>query len=424
MKLTNKSHKLMSFFHKYNCLPEIKQTKTTNAIFKKLFYEIEEAANFVSYTKSQMGTSFYKLRIKKIDSVNQIFKPTTFNVNAFPDKIREHIDEYSLSSLTYSFRLFERDITIHFLIEDDNPEIYIEKYNTYVDHILTWLYIVNEYASQECSKTLTIFIYHTSLTKELPGSPIEILDENNVNTAFTRSCLKTAEIVVFRKEEWFKVLMHETFHNFGLDFSDMNNSECNSIILSIFPVNSEVNLFEAYTEFWARIMNVLFCSYFNTKNKKNVNEFLANTEYFINYESIYSFFQLVKVLGFMNVEYTDLYEKTSVSEDVRKTLYKEDTNVLSYYVITTILIYNYQSFLNWCKTNNTSLLQFKKTNASQRSFCDFIQKKYKSPKMLDAIDCSDTFFKKVKTKRAKSTSKKEELSFITNNLRMTICELG
>jgi hypothetical protein len=423
MKLTNKSHKLMSFFHKYNCLPEIKQTKTTNAIFKKLFYEIEEAANFVSYTKSQMGDSFYKLRIKKIDNVNQIFKPSTFNVNAFPDEIREHIDEYSLSSLTYSFRLFERDITIHFLIEDENPEIHIEKYNTYVDHILTWLYIVNEYASQECSKKLTIFIYHTSLTKELPESPIEILDENNVNTAFTKSCLKTAEIVVFRKEEWFKVLMHETFHNFGLDFSDMNNSECKAIILSIFPVNSEVNLFEAYTEFWARIMNVLFCSYFNTKNKKNINEFLANTEYFINYESIYSFFQLVKILGFMNLEYTDLYEKTSVSEDLRKTLYKEDTNVLSYYVITTILIYNYQSFLNWCKTNNTSLLQFKKTNASQRSFCDFIQKKYKSPKMLDAIDCSDTFFKKVKNKRAKSASKKNDFAFITNNLRMTICEL-
>ena len=133
MKLTKNSHKLMSFFHKYNCLPEIKQTKTTNAIFKKLFYEIEEAANFVSYTKSQMGHAFYKLKIKKIDNVSQIFKPTTFNVNAFPDKIREHIDEYSLSSLTYSFHLFERDITIHFLIEDDRPEIYIEKYNIPID---------------------------------------------------------------------------------------------------------------------------------------------------------------------------------------------------------------------------------------------------------------------------------------------------
>jgi hypothetical protein len=425
MKITNNSKKLISFFHKYNCLPHIKQTKATNSIFKHFFHEIDDAVNFVSYTKSQRGQSFYNLKINKINHISQIPKPATFNADVFPTPVREHIDEYSLSSLTYSFRLFGRQITIHFLIEDDNPEIYINKYNTYVDHILAWLFIVNEYASRSCSNTLTIFIYHTSLTKELPSSPVEILNENNINTAFTRSCPTNSEIVVFRKEEWFKVLMHETFHNFALDFSDMNTADCHARILSIFPVNSEVNLFEAYTEFWARIMNVLFCSYFNTKNKNNIDEFLANTEYFINFESIYSFFQLVKVLGFMNVEYKNLYELNPVSENIRNTLYKEDTNVLSYYVITLILIYNYQSFLSWCKTNNTSLLQFKKTSANQKSFCDFIAKKYKLSKMLKAIDCSNTFFKKLKIKSNKSNKNNNtDLTFLTNNLRMTICELG
>ena len=428
MKITNNSKKLISFFHKYNCLPHIKQTKATNAIFKNFFHEIDDAVNFVSYTKSKMGQSFYKLKITKIDNVNQIPKPATFNADVFPTPVRNHIDEYSLSSLTYSFQLFGRLITIHFLIEDDQPEIYINKYNTYVDHILAWLHIVNEYASRACSNTLTIFIYHTSLTKELPSSPIEILNENNVNTAFTRSCPTNSEIVVFRKEEWFKVLMHETFHNFALDFSDMNNSACHARILSIFPVKSEVNLFEAYTEFWARIMNILFCSYFNTKNKHDLNEFLGNTEYFINLESIYSFFQLVKILGFMNVEYRDLYEQNSVSEHIRNTLYKENTNVLSYYVITLILIYNYQPFLAWCKTNNTEILQFKKTSASQKSFCDFIGKKYKVSKMLKAIDCSNVFFKKLKIKSNKKSTaannNNNELIYLTNNLRMTICELG
>jgi hypothetical protein len=433
MKITDNSKKLISFFHKYNCLPHIKQTKATNSIFKHFFHEIDDAVNFVSYTKSQRGQTFYNLKVNKINNINQIPKPATFNANVFPAPVRKHIDDFSLSSLTYSVKLFERMITIHFLIEDYQPEIYINKYNTYVDHILAWLYIVNKYASRACSNTLAIFIYHTSLTKELPNSPVEILNENNVNTAFTRSCPTNSEIVVFRKEEWFKVLMHETFHNFALDFSDMNTNDCHARILSIFPVNSEVNLFEAYTEFWARIMNVLFCSYFNTKNKNNIDEFLDNTEYFINFESIYSFFQLVKVLGFMNVEYRNLYEHNSVSENIRKTLYKEDTNVLSYYVITLILIYNYQPFLSWCKTNNTSILQFKKTTANQNSFCDFIEKKYKQPKMLKAIDCSNTFFKKLKIKSNKNrnkpqhtntNNKNDELDFLTNNLRMTICELG
>ena len=429
MKITNNSKKLLSFFHKYNCLPHIKQTKATDAIFKQLFHEIDDASKFVSYNKTQLGPSFYKLKINKIDHVSQIPKPTTFSADVFPVEVRKHIDDYSLSSLTYTFKLLERTITIHFLIEDENPETHINKYNTYVDHILTWLHIANEYASQKCSNTLAIFIYHTSLTKELPSSPIQTLNENNVNTAFTRSCPINSEIVVFRKEEWFKVLIHETFHNFALDFSDMNTADCHARILSIFPVNSEVNLFEAYTEFWARIMNVLFCSYFNTKNKtkdknkEQLDEFLGNAEYFINMEMVYSFFQLVKVLRFMNMEYRQLYEKTDISQGIRNTMYKEDTNVLSYYVITLILIYNYQSFLGWCKTNNTELLQFKKSSGSQKSFCDFIEKKYKAPRMLKAIDCSDAFLKKIKNKN-KTNNKKSNSAFLTNNLRMTICELG
>ena len=133
-----------------------------------------------------------------------------------------------------------------------------------------------------------MYIYHTSLLKMLPSTNIEILNETHVNTAFTRTCPKDSEIVVFRKEEWFKVFIHETFHNFGLDFSDMELTTCNTKILSIFPVNSDVNLYEAYTEFWARLMNVLFCSYINMKNKNDVDEFLTNAEFFMNFERIFS----------------------------------------------------------------------------------------------------------------------------------------
>jgi hypothetical protein len=134
MKITNNSKKLLSFFHKYNCLPHIKQTKATDTIFKQLFYEIDDAVNFVSYNKSQLGSSFYKLKINKINHVNQIPKPATFSADVFPVEVRKHIDDYSLSSLTYTFKLLERTITIHFLIEDENPVTHINKYNTYVDH--------------------------------------------------------------------------------------------------------------------------------------------------------------------------------------------------------------------------------------------------------------------------------------------------
>ena len=322
--------------------------------------------------------------------------------------------------MNYSFRLFERNISIIFLTEDGNPEHQIEIYNSYVDNMLVWLYIVDGYASRNCSSELKIYIYHTRLLKSLPSTNVHILDENNINTAFTRTCPKDSEIVVFRKEEWFKSFMHETFHNFGLDFSDMNTSACNSKILSIFQINSEVNLFEAYTEFWARLMNALFCSYINMQNKDDIDEFLTNAEVFINFERTYAFFQMVKVLNFMDMTYKNLYEKNIHSENIRKTMYKEDTNVLSYYIITLILFNNYQDFLSWCNTNNTSLLQFKKSPNNLDIFCKFIEKKYKIKSMLDGIECTEKLLFKVN----KLSKKQKNLGYLLRNLRMTICELG
>lgn len=420
MKLTKDSLKLMSFFINNNCLQPIHHTKKTDSILKKMYNEIKDGVSYINQAKSKMGDSFYKLSIEHIANVNQIPKPSTFPANAFPPNIRQHIDEYSLSLLSYSFHIFKRNINIIFLTEDGSPEELIDTYNNYIDHMLVWLYIVDGYSSRNCAPDLKIYIYHTTLLKNLPKSNIEILDQNNVNTAFTRTCPTDAEIVVFRKEEWFKVFIHETFHNFGLDFSNMNMSNCNNQILSLFPVKSDINLFEAYSEFWARIMNALFCSYANMKNKNDLKEFLSNVEVFMNFERIYSFFQMVKVLKFMDMTYKNLYEKNTTSEYIRKTMYKEKTNVLSYYIITLILINNYQDFLSWCNTNNMSLLQFKKTTHNLDHFCKFIEKKYKTKNMLECVSCTEKLVSKVN----RNSKKKKTLEYIANNLRMTLCELG
>ena len=419
MKLTKESHKLMSFFIKHNCLIPIRQTKKTDNLLKKLYQDIFNGVSYVNGLKSQKGPQFYGLKIAEIKNVSQIPKPSTFPPNSFPQEVRVHIDEYALSVLSYSFHMFNRDITIIFLTEDESPEHNIETYNNYVDHMLVWLYIVNEYSSRSCVEELKIYIYHTSLLKQLPRSNVEILDRQHVNTAFTRTCPKESEIVVFRKEEWFKSFIHETFHNFGLDFSNMDQTDCNKKILSIFPVNSDVNLYESYTEFWARMMNALFCSFISMKNKVDIDEFLTNAEFFINFERIFAFFQLVKVLNFMDMSYKDLYEKNVLSENIRRTMFKENTNVLSYYIITSILLNGYQDFLSWCDINNTSFLQFKKTIPNLDAFCHFIEKKYRTKMLLDGVSCMEKLFKKAAKKRSNIS-----MGYLIKNLRMTICELG
>jgi hypothetical protein len=421
MKLSKKSKLLMSFFTKSKYINHIHQTQRTDKILTRLYHDILNAYNYLLNVKKTRGANFYNVTIKKIHSSKQIIRPKNFSVNSFPEEVRKHIDELSLTEISYNFSLFNRNIKLYFVTEDDHIELKMEEYNKHVDSIIMWLYILNEYASKQCASNLVIYFYFTSLEKRLPNSNIQVLNENNVNTAFTTTCPKDAEIVVYRKEEWFKVFIHESFHNFALDFSDMNNTECTKYILNIFPVQSDVNLYESYTEFWAEIINALFCSFFALNNKNDLEGFLSNSEFFINFERTYSFFQLTKALRFMGLSYTDLYSKNSHRKVLRETLYKEETNVLSYYVIKTILMNNYQDFLYWCTKNNLSLLQFKKTLKNQMEYCKFIERNYKKESMLEGVEQSQKFLNIL---YSKNKNKSMNDTYVLSNLRMSICELG
>ena len=67
-------------------------------------------------------------------------------------------------------------------------------------------------------------------------------------------------------------------------------------------------------------MNALFCSFLALKDKNNIDEFLSNSVFFINFERTYSFFQLVKTLNFMGLTYKDMYSKTDHSRMLRENL--------------------------------------------------------------------------------------------------------
>ena len=252
MKLSKNSKDLMLFFTKNKHINTVKQTNRTNDILTELYKDIYDAYVFVNSLKRDV---YYTITTKKIVNTSQIPQPKTFNANSFPDAVRAHIDEVAAFEITYTFSLYSRTVKLIFVVEDANAELKMSMFNKYVDAIVMWLYILNLYASKQCANTLTVYFYFTSLEKTLPSTNISILDEMSVNTAFTRTCPTDSEIVVFRQEEWFKVFIHETFHNFALDFSDMNNHEVHQCILNIFKVKSDVNLYEAYTEFWAETMN-------------------------------------------------------------------------------------------------------------------------------------------------------------------------
>ena len=68
----------------------------------------------------------------------------------------------------------------------------------------------------------------------------------------------------FRKEEWLKVLIHECFHAFNMDFHEEKINFKNLFQTSFF-IDSEFLVFESFVEFWAYFKLCNFFIYNKTK---------------------------------------------------------------------------------------------------------------------------------------------------------------
>lgn len=376
MKIKKESQQLVSLYNKesINFNHKRETTNKTKNILNEFYDDFKRATKYIN----ELDMSFVSLSIKNIQNIRDIPRPISFPQNSIPSSIMQHIDSQMKSYYKYTVELYERKITMIFITELTNPEKYVKIYNSYFMRVLVWLYIIDKYSTDNCAEELTIYLYHTSLKKLLPLVSGEILSEVNVNTAFTTTCPIKSEIVIFRKEEWFKVLIHETMHNFGLDFSGMNTSNCTEMILTKFKVNSDVNLYEAYTEYWARIMNIVYVSFIESITKE---QYITNINKLINIEIWFSCVQMLKILKYMNLGFVSLFKEKDA-----KNKFKEGSSILSYYILTFILIYNWQNTLEWCDTHNTEPIAFKKTHENMNDFCKYILLNAENQELLNYIN--------------------------------------
>ena len=79
----------------------------------------------------------------------------------------------------------------------------------------------------------------TNLRKQLPSNMLDVLDVEHVNSAVTTSCTTSGSLVIYREEEWFKVLIHELFHVMGLDFSATHSDIYTSKLREYLNVDSD-----------------------------------------------------------------------------------------------------------------------------------------------------------------------------------------
>ena len=327
-----------------------------------------------------------------------------------PETIQDAINDMKIvkygSRFTIQGRVF--DVNLHF---DGERKYMHHDIDEYFKKIYMWLYIASRYASPKCSKYVKINMYLTPHKKKLPKQ-YNIVDREHANTAFTTSCQTETEICIFREEEWFKTLIHETFHNMGMDFSANGSNYTNELMYAHIPIETDFRMYEAYTECWAEIINSLFVAFYHMKKQGSSN--LENVfNVVLNNERRFSVFQCAKVLSHYNMNLEDLFKQNKLAT-LRRNNYKENTSVLSYYVFKMILLYHAKEFILWSSKYNDRSINFnrKPDQKKEQQFVNFIKKRMNKASMMDMLDKANKYLNENRNKK----------NMITQSLRMTVYE--
>lgn len=408
----------LEYFVDHYELFKLKKSKSRRehvyTIYEKIYKELVKSEKELQLSKKQITHELTYITLPK----EQTPLSTLLNSNFVDSSIKKFIKEDGIFYLTYKFKVHNKSVCLYFVFYDDKDLNDLDQYSSIVFYMLMMLNICSKMSSITCSKTLNVYIYLTPFLKELPENYIYSLDKKNCNSGITTTCSVYNEICIFRKEEFFKVFLHEIFHTYGLDFSILPVNEYQEKIRKIFPLPITFNLYEAYAEFWATIFNNAFLS-FSTLKKNGIKtnkqmEFNHYMELTNNIERMFSLYQISKILIFFNIEYTNFYEKNELSKYVRNHVYREKTNAFAYYIIKGILMSHYDEFLIWCDDRNITYYKFDKYQGNVKFFIDFISTIYNKKEFLLDIN---------KMSVLAVDKKPSNLSDLDSTLRMTLLEI-
>jgi hypothetical protein len=281
----------------------------------------------------------YVLEEKEPTEIN-IFEKNPYIPQTFKNTIISFHKNYSYRVI---FPKCSVDLNIHCKNENIDELLY------HILEILKFMMSVDDN-----KKSFSLHIYLTDYKKSVSRGSYT---PEGINSGSTD---RNNTILIWRKEDILKVLIHEIIHLLGLD-----NVEDSQEIIDHYNEkyrlgNKKLNVYEAYTEIWALLIHsyylaVVTQSILDTKIsvKELFNDFVLIEKYWCNELG-------GKLLGYFK-------EK----EDVDKR-----TNTTSYYIIKTEILNDLKGFLNLCKNPKISL----KMNDNKR-FLDYLKKLSKIKKI-------------------------------------------
>tara|TARA_Y100000389_G_scaffold205003_1_gene261863 strand:+ start:18768 stop:19940 length:1173 start_codon:yes stop_codon:yes gene_type:complete len=313
---------------------------------------------------------------------NRQYHITDHELEYIPKSIYDALRTHPHSRYSFLFSTGTRQINVHFHCQKSS-ERHIKKC---FEKVYLWFQFITFFAKAGCSNEITLNLYFTPYKKKFAEKHAP-LDQINMNTAFTTSCRPSTSIYIYREEEWFKVLMHESFHNLGLDFSSMDERYSNAKMQSLFPITSRngIRIYESYCETWATFLNCLMTTFLSTQNKSDTSLILEKTGRMLDMECKFALLQCTRVLNHYGLTYRELLSSSKRTRSIG-TKFVEHSHALSYYIIKCNLLCHFDDFFTWCRLHNKNVLNFNKTYENVDEYIAFIEYLSKHPSFLEKTD--------------------------------------
>lgn len=270
-----------------------------------------------------------KLNIIKIDiKKEEYLKDNNFTSSNIKKKI--------LSKLNNSYQISDSNKnTIIYFTSKKN----ITKIPVIINHMFIIINLLKLLFKNNEKQNITYF--ETFEKKKFPLKK-KILGPNEVNSGLTFLDSHTnGDIILYRREEVLKVLIHELIHSNLIDYNLIYSNK-NKEFSNNFCVNYTILLNEAFTETFATILNIYYINIYFNLGKKDLNKMILNEIKYSNYISS-------KILYYYKIDHINDIIKLN---DKCNSTFPQKTNVFSYYILKNILLTKYDKFTEIYSENN------------------------------------------------------------------------
>tara|TARA_Y100000591_G_scaffold332831_1_gene371791 strand:+ start:330 stop:1664 length:1335 start_codon:yes stop_codon:yes gene_type:complete len=359
LPLTEKSKFLIKTFAGANSIIKVKKLENNNKYLKLQKIIFENLQSIYDKINLEYLNDFSKLRTQIdnnyeiIEIVNKHLQPSQYLNHEIANYISKNVKtQNNYLFIKYTIPFNSTQIVLNFISFRSFSQKLLKQLDKIVKIMFASLLLINNLTQSTSifnKPTLNVYFFLTPFMKHFDIND-KHLGAKNCNTGFTYPNLDEGLIVIYRLEEFFKVLIHESIHNAGVDsqlfnlkrqnYGNDNKTQLYNKFLENFNLQKveDLGFNEAITEFWANY--VFFSVYAFDKQTQSFNDYQKKFERIFLIQQIFTMFQISKILHCNGIKYRELLTKFSKNDK-----YNESTHVISYYLFKFFLIVDYKTFI-------------------------------------------------------------------------------